>query len=400
MRGGGDGRGRDVVYLSAVDWTFRRLFHHYICDEIVARSGRVVFIENTGARWPRLRDASRVLVRARRILAARGRSLNAGGDGQITVVPPVVLPAHSLTSSLNRELLRWQLRRAVPWLDAPNAVAWITLPNRTALDLLDWLRPKATIYFCADEFAAVPGIASDVTACEDELLRRSNIIFVTSERLRVLCSRFGAEPIFVPGGVDFAAFASAAHGELACPSPLRDVRGHVIGYIGGLNHKVDVELLEKVARAFQEDTIVVLGDVDDDRYTPAPARNLRVLPRRPHEELPAFLQRFDVCMIPYEVGPFTRSVYPAKLNEYLAAGRPVVSTALPEVLRMRDVVRVAANHEAFIREIALALRDDMTCEGSRRRVAAAKRNDYRRIIPPMLDTVDRLIARAGLLHGR
>jgi glycosyltransferase involved in cell wall biosynthesis len=382
--------GDQFVYFSAVDWTFRRLPHHYICDELARREDRTLFIENTGARWPGVRDARRVRDRILRLLSAGTKGMPVASQ-RITVLPPLVLPIHPLTRGVNRLLLTRQVKAAAPWLDPVRAVAWLTLPNPTNLDLTRWLRPALVVYFCADEFAALPDVDPSVASSEDELLKMADLVFVTSQRLKRLCSRFGAEPIFVPVGVDAASFEDAASGRLPVPKALRDVRRPIVGYLGGLNHKIDIDLLDAVIRAFPSSEFVFVGDVDDPRYAPSPAPNLRIVTGIAHEEIPAFLQYFDVCLIPYQVNQFTRSVYPAKLNEYLAAGRPVVSTALPEAVALEGVIRIARDHGEFIAHVRDALANDMGAERVGARVGAARANDYAKIIPPMLDRVERAL---------
>lgn len=386
----------DVLYFSAIDWTFRRLPHHYIAAEITRRGGRLVFIENTGIRRPSVRDLARVRQRLARLIRSRGRVLPAQQAG-IRVVPPLALPPHPsrVVRAINRELLSRQIRRIAPGVRRGHALAMITLPNWTSLDVSRALRPRLLVYYCADEFAAVPDAEPSTAESEDALLQEAHLVFVTSERLRQLCSRHGASPVFVPVGVDLDVFADAAARRLPRPAALSGLPGRVIGYLGGLNHKVDIALLEQVARTFHRDSVVVVGSVDDPRYAPRPMPNLRILAGHGHDEVPAFLQHFAVCLIPYMRSQFTDSVYPAKLHEYLAAGRPVVSTDLPEVLPFADVVRVASDAGAFITHVREALEGRDAPEAIAARVAVAARHDYGIVIPRMLGEIERRLVEKG-----
>lgn len=392
-------RGVDVLYFSAIDWSFRRLPHHYITEEITRRGGQVVFIENTGIRRPTFRDMARVRRRLAHLLRSRGRLLPAREPG-LRIVPPLALPPHPsrLVRAINSTLLSGQIRRVVPGLSSGMSVAIVTLPNWTSLDAARALRPGLLVYYCADEFPAVPEADPTTGDSEDELLQAANLVFVTSERLRHLCSRSGASPVFTPVGVDLQAFADAAAGKLPRPDALSGIPGRTIGYLGGLNHKVDVRLLEEVARTFRNDSVVILGEIDDPRYAPRPLPNLKILHGHAHDEIPAFLQQFDVCLIPYLRSQFTDSVYPAKLHEYLAAGRPVVSTNLPEVLRFAEVVRIASNGAEFIAHVRAALEEPDPPRSVAARIDVAARHDYSIVIPRMLAEIEqRLLARRVML---
>lgn len=387
-----------VVYFGGTDWSFRRQPQQYICAEIARRGGRVLFVENTGVRWPSTRDLGRVRDRLVRLLstAPTGASVEEYG---IRAVPALAIPTHPSKPirALNCWLVRRQLRRAAPELDGRATVSWISLPNWTTLDVTRALRPRLVVYYCGEEFAAVPQAHPSIRESERAVLAEADIVFATSRRLEMLCKQAGRDDtILAPVGVDLQAFADAAAGRLDRPADLRGLRGRVIGYLGGLNHKVDVPLLEAVVRAFPDDSVVILGSVEDPRCAPRPAPNLYVLGERRYEEIAAYLQHFDVCLIPYVRNEFTDSVCPAKLNDYLAAGRSVVSTALAEVLPFRAVIRVGDGHDAFITNVREALEEWNSERSVAARVAAAATRSYDVIVPRMLAAVE---ARLSVEHA-
>jgi glycosyltransferase involved in cell wall biosynthesis len=373
------------VYFAAIDWAFRMQHHQYISREIARAGGRVIFIENSGVRWPRLRDLDRVGARLRNLALTAAHGGSAVEPG-ITVVPPRVLPVHParVVRALNRWALLRQIRGAAPDLHPSSTIAWVGLPNWTSYDVARALRPRTTVYYNADEFARVPGAHPTIRASEAAVIRAADIVFVTSQRLRRLCEREGKRPVVVPVGVDVAEFIDAAARRLPKPADLASLPGRVIGYMGGVNHKLDPRLLEAVATAFPTDTVVVLGPVEDRRALPRGMANIRLLGERPHDDLPAYLQHFDVCLIPYVRSEFTDSVYPAKLNEYLAAGRPVVSTALPEVRAFAGIVYVATTTEEFIAKVAEALSGADDLAAAERRAHHAAKSAYPALVSKML----------------
>jgi glycosyltransferase involved in cell wall biosynthesis len=131
---------------------------------------------------------------------------------------------------------------------------------------------------------------------------------------------------------------------------------------GVIDARLDASLVMALARAMPEATIVLLGPVDRDVRHLATWSNVRLPGAVPYDALPAEAARFDVCILPYVVDASTTSINPLKLKEYLATGKPVVSTPLPEAERLRPFVRVAAA-DAFVDAVAAALRDPTPAPG-------------------------------------
>lgn len=387
-------RDHTVVYFGGTDWSFRWQPQQYICTEMARLGNEVLFVENTGVRWPHLRDSGRVLRRLGRLVST-SRVGASSEDGGVRAVPALALPAHpsAIVRQFNRLAVSKQIRRAASRLDGRTTIFWIGLPNWTALDVSRSMRPNLRVYYCGEEFAAVPQAHPSIRDSEQQLLVESDLVFATSRRLKALCERSGRPVIMAPAGVDLSVFAQAASRRLSRPPALRGLPGRVIGYLGGLNHKVDRTLLEAVVRTFPDDSVVIIGSVEDPRMRPTPAPNLHILGELPYGDVPAYIQYFDVCLIPYVRNEFTDSVCPAKLNDYLAAGRPVVSTALAEVLPFADVVRVADGVDAFVSQVRDALDEGTSQARTAARVAAAATRSYDVIVPAMLAAVDEALMR-------
>lgn len=368
-----------VVHVASLDWAFRKQDQHFIAADLAARGHPVVYVENTGARFPGVADLPRVAGRLRNW--ARSGAQDVPLPRGLRVVSPLCIPGASLgvERALNTVLLKAQLRRALASIRGRPIVLWLGLPTWTALDMAEWIDPEVVAYYCGDALGRLPGLRRSIVRSEEAVLRRADIVFAASSALVEHCRRHGVEPLPVPMALDLAASRSAREGTSPMPAELRGLRGRIIGYMGGLNAKVDVGLLDAVAEGFPDDTLVILGSVEDPRARPRPAPNVVILGERPHERIGAYLARFEVCLIPYVLSDFTDAVNPAKLIEYLAVGRPVVSTPLREVLPYSDVVRVARGAEAFIAAIEETLRSPDTAEDRERRVRRAEANAHERV---------------------
>jgi glycosyltransferase involved in cell wall biosynthesis len=168
--------------------------------------------------------------------------------------------------------------------------------------------------------------------------------------------------------VDFEHFASAAGiPAQQIPEDVRDLPRPVLGYFGLISEYVDLELIAAVARRRPEWSFVFVGSARCDARALDGLDNVHLLGGKPYEELPRYCRAFDVGLIPFRMNQLTRAVNPIKLREYLAAGLPVVSTPLPEVLCYNPAVQTAETPDRFVYACAQAL--TMTGNGD----AAARR---------------------------
>ena len=152
----------------------------------------------------------------------------------------------------------------------------------------------------------------------------------------------GAEPVIVRHGVDVSAFSGN-------PSPPEDVASlerPLVGYVGRVGDHMWTEAVVAVADRLERGTVVLIGDASTD-LSPLRHPRIRLLGLRPPTSMPAYFAAFDCCLIPFIQDRLTEAVNPIKLREYLAAGRPVVATPLPEVAAYGDVVALAGTPEEF-----------------------------------------------------
>jgi glycosyltransferase involved in cell wall biosynthesis len=153
----------------------------------------------------------------------------------------------------------------------------------------------------------------------------------------------------------------------------------VLGYVGWLTTHIDVALLRCIAEAYPHCSLVLVGpdqlpagaDLDALRSR----HNVVFLGRKDHSVLPAYLRVLDVALMPYSLTGHVLSAYPAKLHEYLAAGRAVVATALPELRPYENVVRLAQTYDDFVQMIGQALAD-RSAEAINTRLAVARDNTW------------------------
>jgi uncharacterized SAM-binding protein YcdF (DUF218 family)/glycosyltransferase involved in cell wall biosynthesis len=392
-------RDRDIICISSIDWDAHWQIHHQIASSLVAAGNRVLFIENTGVRRPGMRDLSRM--RQRVVNWWRSTKGFREASPKLFVYSPLFLPFpySSIARWFNRVVLFRGVKRWMAAVDFRRPIVWTFLPTPLAQDLMRELDSSLVIYYCADDFAATSPGARRVSQSEERLFRSADLVFVTSERLRQKAAQFSANVHAFPAGVDFARFEAARHSSDGLPADLDRLPRPLAGYVGALHQWVDQDLLVNVTEQLPDVTFAFIGpaQVDVSRLSARP--NVKLLGPRAHPEIPAYVKGFDVALVPYSRSDFTESVYPVKLNEYLAMGVPVVTTDLPEIDRFNDrhgaVLTVARNATDFARGIRHALEESRT-EHAAARVAVAKANSWSHRLEAMSALIEQALERRAV----
>lgn len=387
---------RDQVCFSSIDWGYLWQGPQEVMSRFARSGSRVLFVENTGVRRPRLEDAGRLFSRLRSWRAAPGGSDRAGVDG-LTILSPLVLPLpwSLLARAVNRRLFADGLPERVARAGLRRPVVWTFLPNPLVLDAFRAFRRTRAlaIYYCVADFEQVTDDPVALRRAEDELLGEVDIVFAGG---RALEARFtGRHPRVVraPFSVADAFFGPPS----AVPADLAAIPRPRVGYVGGLHKHVDLALLEGLVGAMPEVSFVFIGPQVSAPWALADRPNVYLLGRREQAELPAYVDGMDVCFVPYQRSRFTETVWPTKLHEYLARGKPVVSTPLPEVLALGyepAVVRVAATPAEAAEAIRAALADAPGAAARRR--ALAQEHSWALLVERMRAEIERAIeARAA-----
>ncbi len=334
-------RDRDLVVFSD-DWGR----HPFSCQHLVARLlpyNRVIWVNSVGYRAIRLTayDARRAAEKVISWLAPRTNGAGRPATGAAPhVLAPVFLPfgRSALVRRFNQASTLRAVRGAMQQLGFERPVVVTTLP--TSAGIADRLDASLLVYYCVDDVTLWPGMHGRVAQeLELELLRRADLVVATSERLRRTRRNQRQPTELLTHGVDVRHFR--------VPPPLPGTLPVAL-YVGLIDERCDRELLAAVARALPDVRVRIVGTW---RVPPGPLAGLPNVERLgpvPYEQLPAVLRDASVLLLPYVLDELAQSINPLKLKEYLATGRPVVATPLPEVQRLDRFVRVAEGAEAFV----------------------------------------------------
>ena len=259
--------------------------------------------------------------------------------------------------------------------------------------LVGRLGEVASLYFCMDDFSHLAGVSHGMLEpLEKRLLATVDAVVSTARSLTESKVPARGQAHYLPQGVNYDHFARPREE----PTELAGLPRPLIGFAGAVSECCDLGLIRAVAEAHPGGSVVLVGPITgptDGLDLP----NIHILGARPYRDLPAYVQRFDVGLIPYLLNEWTRAVDPLKLLEYLAAGVPVVSTALPEAYKYEEVVTIARDRAAFLGGVSSALAVDPTRRDRGR--AVARSNTWADRARTFLDILDAIVERRSQLSG-
>ena len=326
----------DLICLSHLRWQFVFQRPQHLMTRF-ASSRRVYFVEE-----PIYGDVAETRVTCER------------HDGVTVVVPHLPHAFGEIESraaqraALDQLIEREGLRRYVLWYYTPQALRF------------SWhLTPASVAYDCMDELSAFKGASPELPALERELLARADVVFTGGHSLYQAKRHQHRNIHAMPSSVDVAHFAAARQPQPE-PEDQRDLPRPRLGFFGVLDERLDIPLLAGLAESRPDWQIVMLGPIVKIDPADLPRRaNLHYLGAKSYLELPRYLAGWDVALLPFARNEATRFISPTKTPEYLAAGRPVVSTSIRDVVSPygdRGLVAIADTVPEMVDACEAALR--------------------------------------------
>ena len=376
---------REIMFYS--DFPFG--YHNREAEERMARFAglgyKVHYVEKLGLRNPRPAQLRSV---ARRLAGARAPAR--GPAPPFEVVSPTLMPPRRapLIDGLNR---RWLGRQLLPRLEAPGeAILWLRFPTPEIVPLAQGSSFRLVVYEAVDEHRHGPGVTTRLRRVFDRaeraVLAEAGLVFASSEP--VFDRLAGLHPNVVlasAAAVEPAPFAAAGE---RTPEARRAL------YAGSVDFRLDTGLLAEAARLLPDWTIVIAGPATREAEAELQAvPNVRLLGVRAPAEVPALIGEAAVCLMPYRVSDYGDTLFPVKLVEYLASGRPVVSTPIRAARDLASVVALAGDPESFAEAVRRAAADD-TPAARAARMAVADGYSWERRIDQMRSAVEEAFARA------
>lgn len=338
-----------------------------------ARAGnKVIFVNSISMGLPGLAHKD-LFPRIKRKLKSYSKLARETNEG-ITVVSPASLPFFGSASAraINRRLLGSQLRRLASARGLSNPILWIAIP--TAAEMIGYFGESIAVYHVSDKYdtntmdhATDPALISRL---HNLAIDKADIVFYSGRKLFDEADRGREHSYLLEQAVDFEHWRRVGTGELDIAAEIAKIPGPRIGYFGAIEPwLVDQELIRRAAREHPEWQWIFIGNKSrgmDIESLP----NVHFLPPVSYDELPAYAAGFDVCVLPWDTDKaFTSYGSAIKVREYLATGKPVVISPLPEYEPLADVLRIARSRDDFISLVEEALRETDANAGRKRQAA-------------------------------
>jgi glycosyltransferase involved in cell wall biosynthesis len=352
-------------------------------QQLLSRLGRkhkVVYSTGAWSIWDRLSPQWRAATLGGRFEHA---------DNVAIDEPPKLLLRWPKIRAFDEMVVRAHGRRLRRYAAADRSPLLALVFHPTYVEYRRHLRADLLAYHAYDLFEGTPGWDASMEKMERTLLKEADLVTAVSssiaERLREKVDR---EIRILPNGVDLEAFDRSKGNALAIPDDLARIPRPRLGYVGSLHPQVDYALVAELAAARPEWHFVFVGG----RGTAVDARaareieqceqrqNVHFIGERHRNDVPAYISNMDANLMVYRLADRTwiKAIYPLKLHEYLAAGKPVVSADIPSVREFAAVVRIASGKEDWLRALDQALQSGGTgTEAERLAVAASNTWDAR-----------------------
>ena len=345
-----------------------------------ARAGnKVIFLNSISMGLPALGHKD-IVPRISRKLRSYSKLARQTADG-ITVVSPASLPffGSETARAINRRLLRAQIGRLTANRDFNKPILWIAIP--TAADMIGCFDESLVIYHISDKYDAnTMDHATDPAAIRElheKAIANADLIFYSGRKLLSEATRGVERSYLLEQAVDFDHWAAldqrVSTGELKIAPEVEAIPHPRLGYFGAIEPwLVDQDLIKKAAREHTDWQWVFIGNRSRGLEIEGLA-NTHFLPPVAYDDLPSYAAGFDVCVLPWETQQaFTSYGSAIKVREYLATGKPVVISPLPEYEPMADVLRIARSRDQFLSLVEEALNESDPQARLRRQAAVAQ----------------------------
>lgn len=275
---------------------------------------------------------------------------------------PPVLPFFYKVRAINRlnqKRIARYIRKKMQEHGFEKPLLWVYSP--VTVDAVDFIPHSGLVYDCVDRHSAYGGLMNpqQVDAMELELAAKTDQCFATADSLAERLSQAQPETAFIPNGANFERFVKAIDPQ-PLPEDMKDIPHPIFGFVGALQSCIEYGFVQHAAKTHPDWHFVWIGkekpgvDLTELRSMP----NCHFLGMKPNEKLPEYIAHFDACLNLFAKSDLSKDVSPLKFYEYLATGKPIVSTRQPDqVMQFENLIEIADTEEGFVQACESALAD-------------------------------------------
>ena len=329
----------DIICLSHLKWEKALFQRPQQLMRQFSRDSRVLFL----AHCP-LREFIRAILRGQ-----LGEYIDAYNDNLRYITLPYfpLSRRFKICQNLSYRLTAFVARNQAKRLGFQNIILWMYYP--AFVEKLKKIPHNKLVYDCMDLFRGFKASSMDVQEQENKLLQKADIVFTGGKSLQKSKEGINPRTYCFPSGVEYEHFFKATLDETRVPDDIKKIPHPILGYFGAVDERIDYNLVNRICAKRPDWSVVFLGPLVMRSTVPVTHPNFHYLGKKDYAILPNYLKAFDVCLMPFVISELTLHISPTKTPEYLAGGKPVVSTAIPDVIaEYSDVVEIGRNHDEFI----------------------------------------------------
>lgn len=367
---------KHIICISPIGWDFLWQRHQIFMTMFAQEDNQVLYLENLNPSPAfDLSIFQKMLKRIARIILnphQRRKYLLPN----LTIITPLIMPGkNKFAEFINKNIL---LRLLVFYLKSKkikNPIIWTYLATSPVLKLIDYLKPRFLIYDCVFDASLHPNSPKDIKVSEREIIKTADLIFTDSQYLFKKCRDININTYIIPPGVDFERFSNPAI--IKDEIIFEEIPKPRICFFGGIDKmRLDIELIKYLAEKYPDWSIVLFGPVINTEISDLKLKNVYFEGVIPHAKLAGYLSQMDVLILPYKIIPFSKSIFPAKIFECMATGKPIVSTPLGELSSIEEgVIRIGKTKEEFAQAIKDSLISDTEIQ-KQKRLRIARENSW------------------------
>jgi glycosyltransferase involved in cell wall biosynthesis len=355
---------RSIICFGGEDWWYHHPHSKNHLMRRFARAGNKVIFVNSISMGLAPMKSGELLPRIKRKLKSYAKLARTTEEG-ITVVSPAVVPffGSAAATATNRRLLTAQIMSLAKRRGLTNPILWIAIP--TAVEVVGRMNESLVIYHVSDKYDAnTMDHATDpafIRKLHERAIDAAELVFYSSRKLLDEATAGLEKSHLLEQAVDFDHWSRLSSGDVKIAEAVAQIPPPRIGYFGAIEPwLIDQELIKRASLERPEWNWIFIGNKSrglEIENLP----NVHFLPPVTYEELPRYAAGFDVCVLPWNTEvPFTSYGSAIKVREYLASGKPVVISPLPEYESMREVLRIGRSREQFLELVDEALREQGT----------------------------------------
>ena len=406
----------DIIYFTLFPWDNAYSSVSLSFTREYAKNNRVFYINHPYTIKDFMKGWKQPMVKERRrdMLLNRMRYETIPGlPNAVGVHPPLTFPINWMSEGrsyerfyeMNNRIILNTIKQVIKDYNLTNYI-YLNCFNPYYAGVLprEEFSPLLNIYTCIDDMREEAYTAKHGARLEEKALAEADLSFVTIHNLLRLKKHLNPNMHILHNAVDITIFKKALEGPLPRPKELEGLKGKIIGFTGNVNeYRLNYPLFKKVAEQHPDKNLVIVGPLNSNDYIEFgldKMPNVIFTGGKHITELPAFLQHFDVAIIPFLLNKLTASIHPLKINEYLAAGKPVVATNFSEDIRsFANDVYLAKDENEFVNLINLAIAEDSP-EKALQRNATACSNTWEERVREFWEIVEKTLDKKGIGEKR